>query len=192
MRYRALVSASLSVAVAACLVMPPRAASARMIDTVIHACANPALPQIIVQDSGGIARRGIPSERPDALRVISLGAPSAPLKLAVAGDETSREFGLMCVVRLQRHVGMLFVFDKDSKQEFWMKNTLIPLDMVWVRADGTVDTVAPNVPKSTRETPDDVVARRGGFGKYVIELGAGEAAADGITVGSTLNVATAL
>ncbi len=157
---------------------------------VIHACANPALPQIIAH--GGIARRGAPSEPPDALPVITLGAPSATLKLAVANDQTSRELGLMCVVDLQPHVGMIFVFDKDSKQEFWMKNTLIPLDMVWVRADGTVDTVAANVPKSTRETPDDDVARRAGFGKYVIELGAGEAATDGITVGSTLKVAASL
>jgi uncharacterized membrane protein (UPF0127 family) len=83
---------------------------------------------------------------------------------------------------------MIFVFDKDSKQEFWMKNTLIALDMVWVRASGTVDTVAANVPKSTRTTPDDAVARRAGTGKYVIELAAGEAAADGIVVGSDLKM----
>jgi uncharacterized membrane protein (UPF0127 family) len=194
MRNRAVVSASISVvvALAACAFVPQREASAKMIVTVIHACANPALPQIIRQDYGGIARRGVPTERPDALPVITLGAPSAPLKLAVANDQTSRELGLMCVLRLQPHVGMIFVFDQDSKQEFWMKNTLIPLDMVWVRADGTVDTVAANVPKSTRDTPDDDVARRSGFGKYVIELGAGEAATDGITVGSTLKVAASL
>jgi len=51
---------------------------------------------------------------------------------------------------------------------------------------GTVTTVAGNVPASTRSTPDDAVARRRGAGLYVIELAAGEAAADGISAGTKL------
>jgi uncharacterized membrane protein (UPF0127 family) len=162
-----------------------------MISFVDPACANRALPSIIAPSPYRFEASN-PRRDASALHVVSLDAPSATLKLAVANEQTSRELGLMCVLRLQPHVGMIFVFDQDSKQEFWMKNTLISLDMVWVRADGTVDTVAANVPKSTRETPDDDVARRAGFGKYVIELGAGEAATDGITVGSTLKVAASL
>jgi uncharacterized membrane protein (UPF0127 family) len=189
MRTRAFVP--LALVIAACAIAPQRDASARMITFVDPACANRALPSIIAPSP---YRFEAPDPRRDAsaLHVVSLDAPRATLKLAVADDQTSRELGLMCVLRLQSHVGMIFVFDQDSKQEFWMKNTLIPLDMVWLRADGTVDTVAANVPKSTRDTPDDDVARRSGFGKYVIELGAGEAATDGITVGSTLKVATSL
>ena len=88
---------------------------------------------------------------------------------------------------LGRHTGMIFVFDRDQPVNFWMKNTLIPLDMVFIAADGRVRTVAANVPASTTKTPEDEIARRAGSAKYVLELGAGEASLDGLTPG---NVAT--
>ncbi|MBV8355035.1 MAG: DUF192 domain-containing protein [Candidatus Eremiobacteraeota bacterium] len=84
---------------------------------------------------------------------------------------------------LAPHAGMIFVFAQDALLGFWMKNTLIPLDMVFVRGDGTISSIAANVPASTTQTPDDQVARRAARGKYVIELGAGEAARDGLRVG---------
>jgi uncharacterized membrane protein (UPF0127 family) len=69
-----------------------------------------------------------------------------------------------------------------------MKNTLIPLDMVFVRQDGRVDSVAANVPATTVTTPQDQIPTRTGTGAYVIELNAGEAAADGIVPGATLDL----
>jgi uncharacterized membrane protein (UPF0127 family) len=96
----------------------------------------------------------------------------------------------MCVTRLRPQHGMIFVFDVDSVQEFWMKNTLVPLDMVWVASDGTVTHVAANVPASTSATPDENVARRRGSGRYVIELPGGEAALDGIRTGVTFSLPT--
>jgi uncharacterized membrane protein (UPF0127 family) len=92
----------------------------------------------------------------------------------------------MCVTRLRPHAGMLFVFERSGDWEFWMKNTLIPLDMIWVAFDGTVSGIASNVPASKVTTPDDEVARRSGDGLYVIELAAGEAASDGIVKGVKL------
>ena len=83
---------------------------------------------------------------------------------------------------------MLFVFPTDDQHEFWMKRTLVPLDMVWVGGDGTVRSVAAQVPASALDTPDDRVALRGGRGRYVIELRAGEAAADGIVPGAHLAI----
>jgi uncharacterized membrane protein (UPF0127 family) len=94
----------------------------------------------------------------------------------------------MCVTRLLPQHGMIFVFDRSAPQEFWMKNTLVPLDMVWVAADGTVTNVAAAVPASTRETPDDRVARRGGTGRFVIELPSREATVDGIVTGARLKL----
>jgi uncharacterized membrane protein (UPF0127 family) len=64
-----------------------------------------------------------------------------------------------------------------------MKDTLIPLDMVFVGADGTVTGVFPNVPVVDPSTPDDQIPRRNGTGMYVIELPAGEALNDGIRNG---------
>jgi uncharacterized membrane protein (UPF0127 family) len=141
------------------------------------ACANKSIPLAILDGPAPVA---------SPLAITGLEAPRRHLELAVADDDYSRELGLMCVLRMYPQHGMIFVFDDDAKQTFWMKNTLIPLDMIWVHEDGTVDTVAANVPASTRTTPDTEIARRGGTGKYVIELTAGEAAFDGIAAGSHL------
>jgi uncharacterized membrane protein (UPF0127 family) len=94
----------------------------------------------------------------------------------------------MCVTKLRPQRGMIFVFAQSGRWDFWMKNTLVPLDMVWLDADGTVTTVAADVPAATRTTPDDAVARRSGNGLYVIELTAGEAAVDHLVVGKRLSL----
>jgi uncharacterized membrane protein (UPF0127 family) len=122
------------------------------------------------------------------LRVVTATVGTLVLRLAVASDESTRELGLMCVTRLRPHAGMIFVFPQTADQEFWMKNTLVPLDMLWVAADGTVTSVAAAVPASTLQTPDDQVARRKGNGRFVIELSSGEAAQDGLRAGTRLNL----
>ncbi len=83
---------------------------------------------------------------------------------------------------------MLFVFPEpgDQRRDFWMKDTIAPLDMVFVRADGTVSSVAARVPATKPGTPDDRIARRNGIGRFVIELAAGGAAAAGLKPGSRL------
>lgn len=124
------------------------------------------------------------------LPVETVRAPHATLTLQIANTEEQREFGLMNVTKLFPHNGMIFVFDRDEHQEFWMKNTLVPLDMVWVDASGTVTTVAADVPASTRATPETALARRRGRGIYVVELRAGEAAADGLAPGAHLSLPT--
>lgn len=82
--------------------------------------------------------------------------------------------------------GMLFVFEQDEPRMFWMKNTLIDLDMIFINSDGTVNNVAANVPRSYVYTPDSQVAYRGGFGKYVLELAAGSAKKHNIEQGSQI------
>ncbi|HEY4440953.1 MAG TPA: DUF192 domain-containing protein, partial [Candidatus Elarobacter sp.] len=76
--------------------------------------------------------------------------------------------------------------DGDLKRSFWMKNTIAALDMIFVNGDGTVTAVAADVPATAPGTPDEQVARRDGTGRYVIELGAGEAARLGIAAGERL------
>jgi hypothetical protein len=123
---------------------------------------------------------------PQHLAAISVHAPRATLTLQVAKTEEQRETGLMSVTNLPAHTGMVFVFDQDAPVEFWMKDTLVPLDLVFVAADGTVRGVASNVPVVSEDTADDKIPRRGGTAKYVIELPAGEARRDGITTGTRL------
>jgi uncharacterized membrane protein (UPF0127 family) len=86
---------------------------------------------------------------------------------------------------------MIFVFAGPERvQDFWMKNTLVPLDMVFVSFGGVVTSVARDVPATPRDTSDDRVARRSGRGLYVIELGAGDAALHGIVRGTKLVLPT--
>ena len=67
----------------------------------------------------------------------------------IADTETLRQRGLMFRQRLPEDRGMLFAYDKPRIVAMWMKNTLIPLDMAFIRADGTIAYVAENaVPKS--------------------------------------------
>jgi uncharacterized membrane protein (UPF0127 family) len=143
-------------------------------------CANPNLPKSILAGPYASSSRPLPT--------VSIPGGRTPLDLAVASDEGSRELGLMCVTRLLPAHGMIFVFTAPAIQEFWMKNTLIPLDMIWVDGEGTVTSVAAHVPASTRQTANDDVARRRGTGTYVIELGDGQASACGIAAGTKLSL----
>jgi uncharacterized membrane protein (UPF0127 family) len=114
------------------------------------------------------------------LPVVQVVTEAEVLYLAVASTEKDRELGLQCVTSLLPNTGMLFVFDTDEHRDFWMKNTLIPLDIIWVHANGKADAVARNVPPSYLGAPEEDVPRRFGVGKYVIEIQAGEARLDNI------------
>jgi uncharacterized protein len=123
-----------------------------------------------------------------ALANITVQAPKEKLALEVADTVASREHGLMFRTLVPSGRGMIFVFGTDGEQRFWMKNTLIPLDMIFVRSDGTITSIAANVPASKVTTSDDQVATRQGWGKYVIELRAGEAERAGLRSGVRLDL----
>src|SRR5271156_4163298 len=88
---------------------------------VVPACSDPFLPAEILNGPFVQAHDGV-------LPLITAEAPAATLRLAVASDEPVRELGLMCVTRLRPQHGMIFVFPHNGPWEFWMKNSLIPLD----------------------------------------------------------------
>ncbi len=104
----------------------------------------------------------------------------------LADTPEKQEKGLMFVTELPENEGMLFVFDEDDAQLFWMKNTLIDLDMVFIAADKTVTSVAAEMPHSYTYTPDNEVAYAEGWGKYVLELSSKTAARHGVTPGSKI------
>ena len=120
------------------------------------------------------------------LPTVVIHAPQADLTLEVARTDAQREHGLMDRTSVAPHTGMIFVFERDELVQFWMKNTLVPLDMIFVAADGSVRRVFANVPKVDPSLPDEAIPREGARAKYVIELHAGEAARDGIAEGVKL------
>ncbi len=99
-------------------------------------------------------------------------------RVELADSDVERETGLMFRTELARDAGMLFVYPQDQFIGLWMRNTLIPLDMVFIRADGTVSSVAKGaVPHD--ETP--IVSKEPL--RAVLELAAGEADRIGVKPG---------
>ena len=107
----------------------------------------------------------------------------------VADTPQKQEGGLMFVKNLPEDKGMLFVFDADQEQSFWMKNTLIDLDIVFLNSHQTVTSVAAQMPRSYTYTPDDQVAYTLGYGQYVVELAAQTAAKHGVVPGAKITFA---
>lgn len=125
-----------------------------------------------------------PLPTPQSLPVMTLRAPHAQLRVQIAKTEAQRERGLMSVRHLRAHTGMLFIFDADAPVAFWMKDTLIPLDMVFLASDGTVRKVFARVPVVSPQLPDADIPLEQGSAKFVIELPSGEAAQDGLRPGA--------
>jgi len=99
----------------------------------------------------------------------------------IAADGARREQGLMFVKSLPDDAGMLFIYAAPHAIAMWMKNTFIPLDMLFIRADGRVARVVANAkPHSlkTIESGEEVLA--------VLELKAGTAAKLNIRAGSVV------
>jgi uncharacterized membrane protein (UPF0127 family) len=100
----------------------------------------------------------------------------------LAADPATQERGLMFRKNMAPDAGMLFDFHQPSNVTFWMKNTILPLDMVFIRADGTVSTVAANAkPYSLTLIPSAEPIRA------VLEINAGRAAALGIEPGERVH-----
>lgn len=100
----------------------------------------------------------------------------------VAGDPASQERGLMFRTKLAPNGGMLFDFHKPSPQTFWMKNTILPLDMIFIRADGTISSIARDAtPYSETPIPSYEPVRA------VLEINGGRAAALGIERGQRVH-----
>ncbi|OZA11566.1 MAG: hypothetical protein B7Y02_08595 [Rhodobacterales bacterium 17-64-5] len=99
----------------------------------------------------------------------------------LADDAAERAQGLMFREALDPAAGMLFVYESPRRAQFWMKNTLIPLDMIFADARGVVTTVHANA------VPQDLTPIDGGEGvALVLEINGGLAAKLGITPGAEL------
>jgi len=99
-------------------------------------------------------------------------------EVELATNDTERARGLMYRKQLGPYEGMLFDFYQEMPVSFWMKNTLIPLDMVFIAADGTVKHVHANaVPLTTDPVPSRFPVRA------VLEINGGSAALLGIKPG---------
>lgn len=110
---------------------------------------------------------------------------SVEVRLALTPEE--QQNGLMFVKHLPENQGMLFVFDQNQQHIFWMKNTLIDLDIVFLDDAQQVTSVSAQVPRSYTYTPDNQVALAPGYGQYVLELASKTAAKHGVKEGAKIS-----
>jgi len=100
------------------------------------------------------------------------------LTVEVASSVAQRRLGLMNRPRMDANAGMLFDFGKPRLVAMWMKNTLIPLDMIFIAANGRIIRIAENT------KPYSLTAiRSGGKARAVLEINAGSAARLGLKTG---------
>ncbi len=104
--------------------------------------------------------------------------------LKVANTSSLRERGLMFVKELKEDDGMIFVYDKDENLVFWMKNTYIPLDLVFLNKDYKIVGIVENM------IPLDDTKRYyiNGKSRYAVELSAFTAKKYNIRVGDKLRI----
>lgn len=106
---------------------------------------------------------------------------SARFSVEVADDPEERSRGLMNRESMPRSAGMLFVYERPQRAVFWMKNTLIPLDMIFMDETGTVTRIHENA------VPLDLTGIDGGDGvQFVLEINGGLSGRLGISEGSVL------
>lgn len=96
----------------------------------------------------------------------------------MATTEQERETGLMYRKELAEGRGMLFDFSPQQQVSMWMKNTFIPLDMIFIRADGRILRIAENT-----EPQSEKIISSGGLTKGVLEVIGGTARKYGIAPG---------
>lgn len=106
------------------------------------------------------------------------------IDLEIAANGETRQQGLMYRESLPPGRGMLFLFPTAGEHSFWMKNTLIPLDMIWLDSEGRIVGIRRDVPPCQADPCPSYGP--GGVATRVLEIAAGEAARHGLEPGSTI------
>ncbi|MBI1817568.1 MAG: DUF192 domain-containing protein [Deltaproteobacteria bacterium] len=111
--------------------------------------------------------------------VVILAADNATVRVEVVSTPSARAQGLMYRRELTADAGMLFIFPADGVQHFWMKNTLMPLDMLFIDRERRIVGIVENArPMSTEPVGPDTPAR------YVLEVNGGFAAQHHVSTGA--------
>lgn len=117
------------------------------------------------------------------VRIRNAGGRTVMVDVKVAVTDQERQRGLMEVEELPDGAGMLFVFEDERTGGFWMRNTLVPLDIAYVGADGTIGTImamdpceaeaAEDCPTYVPERPyvTALEVRQGWFADYDVAVG---------------------
>lgn len=114
-------------------------------------------------------------------RLEPAGGEARTVRLEIAATPAARARGLMGRTEVPEGTGMVFLYPEDVAEAYWMKNTLVPLSIAFVAADGRVVSVSEMTP--CRADPCPSYAPAGPY-RYAVELAAGSFAAAGVGPGA--------
>lgn len=120
--------------------------------------------------------------RQDTLKIVSVGGAERSFVIEVASTDKKKALGLMFRAELDDNQGMLFPYTVERGLQMWMHNTYIPLDMLFIRADGTVTRI-----EERAEPLSDRVILSGSPVLAVLEIMGGAASRFGIKVGDKVD-----
>ncbi len=136
-------------------------------------------PSSTPTSSGPGGEQQAQAKGPPMVVLLPEGRDEVRIQVELARTVPEQTKGLMFRTELSPDAGMLFLFDHDEVHTFWMKNTLIPLDMVFITKEGVVAGVVENAePQTLTARGVDAVSR------HVLEVKGGLTAARGISAGT--------
>lgn len=118
----------------------------------------------------------------NTLQIVTQAGEKFEYEIDLAITEKEQSQGLMYRNEIAENYGMLFVYPRNSEQRFWMKNTLIPLDMIFIKDDGVIHRIEENT-KPLDLTP---IASQGRI-KAVFEIRGGQSSERGIKAGDKVS-----
>lgn len=131
----------------------------------------------------GLACACVPAGRPQkGLATAELRSGDTSIVVELAKSDAEQETGLMFRTALADGKGMLFVYRDDRRLSFWMKNTLIPLSIAYLSADGTIREIHDMEPKSLAAINSDH------FVRYALEVPQGWFSRVGLSVGDRFDL----
>jgi uncharacterized membrane protein (UPF0127 family) len=113
---------------------------------------------------------------------VDTGERKIPFRVELAITPQEHERGLMYRKHLDPDAGMLFISESPRRQVFWMKNTLIPLDMIFIGADWRIAGIVENAEPQTLSGREIAAPSQ-----YVLEIGGGLSARHGIRAGQVVD-----
>lgn len=116
------------------------------------------------------------------LRLLRNSKPYKKLDIEIAENAAERNKGLMYRPYLPDSVGMLFIFDEAQEQAFWMKNTIIPLDIIYLGADKKIVSISRNTKPYSEESIPSF-----GPAQYVLEVNAGFSDKNDLKIGDAIS-----
>jgi uncharacterized membrane protein (UPF0127 family) len=145
---------------------------------VVAGCSHPAAAPAA---GGSVPAAAAPASHPAVVL-----PDGTSFEVELASDDATRQEGLMFRESLLPRHGMLFFFPSSEVYPFWMKNTIIPLDMIWIDDGGKAVHIESRVPPCTADPCPSYSP--GVAARYVLELAGGEAEAHHLHSGDTLSL----